>query len=105
MSGQGHAGADYWKDKYGGDVDKALDSMIDHIWNEAADKIDHKSEETDKSQQAINSNNKYRAATGGLFEHHAVTEIAENGPEIVLNKQDTENILKAVSMMREAVGR
>lgn len=105
MSGQGHAGADYWKDKYGGDVDKALDSMIDHIWNEAADKINHKSEETDKSQQAINSNNKYRAATGGLFEHHAVTEIAENGPEIVLNKQDTENILKAVSMMREAVGR
>lgn len=105
MSGQGHAGADYWKDKYGGDVDKALDSMIDHIWNEAADKIDHKSEETDKSQQAINSNNKYRAATGGLFERHAVTEIAENGPEIVLNKQDTENILKAVSMMREAVGR
>lgn len=60
MSGQGHAGADYWKDKYGGDVDKALDSMIDHIWNEAADKISHKSEETDKSQQAINSNNKYQ---------------------------------------------
>lgn len=105
MSGQGHAGADYWKDKYGGDVDKALDSMIDHIWNEAADKINHKSEETDKSQQAINSNNKYRAATGGLFEHPAVTEIAENGPEIVLNRQDTENILKAVSMMREAVGK
>lgn len=43
------------------------------------------------------------AYTGGLFTEPDVTKIAEKGPELVLNKEDTENILKAVSLMRQTV--
>lgn len=43
------------------------------------------------------------AYTGGLFTEPDVTRIAEKGPEIVLNAKDTENILAAVTLMRQTV--
>lgn len=46
---------------------------------------------------------KYASATGNLFTKPAITSVAENGPEIVLNAQDTANILAAVQAMRETV--
>lgn len=44
------------------------------------------------------------AYTGGLFTDPSLTSIAEKGPEIVLNADDTKNILAAVAMMRQTVG-
>lgn len=43
------------------------------------------------------------AATGGLFNSPNVTSIAEDGPELVLNNADTENILNAVKAIRGVV--
>lgn len=41
--------------------------------------------------------------TGGLVSANGVYELAEEGPELVLNAEDTKNILAAVSMMRQTV--
>lgn len=41
--------------------------------------------------------------TGGLVGSRGIYELAEKGPELVLNNEDTKNILAAVSTMREAV--
>lgn len=43
------------------------------------------------------------AYTGGLFSKPDLTAIAERGPELVLNAEDTKNILAAVAMMRQTV--
>lgn len=40
---------------------------------------------------------------GGLLKTPSIHQIAENGPEIVLNPEDTRNILEAVKHMRETV--
>ena len=40
------------------------------------------------------------AYTGGLFSEPNVTNIAEKGPELVLNTEDTAKILKAVQLVR-----
>lgn len=40
---------------------------------------------------------------GGLLKTPNIHQIAENGPEIVLNPEDTRNILEAVKRMRETV--
>lgn len=42
-------------------------------------------------------------ASGGLIDEEQVIKVAEKGPELVLNAEDTENILKAVSLMRQTV--
>ena len=41
--------------------------------------------------------------TGGLVTEPGTYNLAEKGPEIVLNADDTKNILAAVSMMRQTV--
>lgn len=41
--------------------------------------------------------------TGGLVTEQGIYELAEKGPEIVLNAEDTKNILAAVAMMRQTV--
>lgn len=46
---------------------------------------------------------KFGLYTGGLVKDRGTYELAEKGPELVLNKEDTENILKAVSLMRQTV--
>lgn len=46
---------------------------------------------------------KTKAATGGLFNSPNITGIAEEGPELVLNNADTENILNAVKAIRGIV--
>lgn len=46
---------------------------------------------------------KAKAATGGLFNSPNITGIAEEGPELVLNNADTENILNAVKAIRGIV--
>jgi len=43
----------------------------------------------------------YNSASGNLFGTPSLTTIAENGPEIVLNPTDTENLLRAVAMLRQ----
>lgn len=43
------------------------------------------------------------AYTGGLVSERGIYELAEKGPEIVLNADDTKNILAAVAMMRQTV--
>lgn len=40
---------------------------------------------------------------GGLLKTPSIHQIAENGPELVLNPEDTQNILEAVKHMRETV--
>lgn len=42
-------------------------------------------------------------ASGGLIKTPQVRSLAEEGPELVLNAEDTRNILSAVSQMREVV--
>lgn len=42
-------------------------------------------------------------ASGGLIKTPQVRSLAEEGPELVLNAEDTENILRAVKYMRETV--
>ena len=42
-------------------------------------------------------------ASGGLVKTPQVRSLAEEGPELVLNADDTRNILSAVSQMREVV--
>lgn len=42
-------------------------------------------------------------ASGGLVKTPQVRSLAEEGPELVLNAEDTRNILSAVSQMREVV--
>lgn len=46
---------------------------------------------------------KYGVYTGGLISQRGTYELAERGPELVLNNEDTKNILDAVSTMRQAV--
>ena len=45
----------------------------------------------------------HRSASGNYFSKPGVTTIAEKGPEIVLNPEDTQNILAAVRMVRATV--
>lgn len=42
-------------------------------------------------------------SSGGLIKTPQVRSLAEEGPELVLNAEDTENILRAVKYMRETV--
>lgn len=42
-------------------------------------------------------------ATGGLVSTRGIYELAEDAPEIVLNPEDTRNILSAVQTMREVI--
>lgn len=42
-------------------------------------------------------------ASGGLIKTPQVRSLAEEGPELVLNKDDTQNILEAVKNMRETI--
>lgn len=46
---------------------------------------------------------KFGLWTGGLVSQRGTYELAEKGPELVLNNQDTENILAAVANMRQLV--
>lgn len=46
---------------------------------------------------------KKRTASGGLIKTPQVRSLAEEGPELVLNKDDTQNILEAVKNMRETI--
>lgn len=45
----------------------------------------------------------YKTASGGLIKTPQVRSLAEEGPELVLNADDTQNILNAVKHMREVV--
>lgn len=49
------------------------------------------------------STKKKRTASGGLIKTPQVRSLAEEGPELVLNKDDTQNILEAVKNMRETI--
>lgn len=42
-------------------------------------------------------------ATGGLVDSERIIKAGEEGPELVLNAEDTKNILAAVAMMRQTV--
>lgn len=95
--------------------EEAADMIVDHIYNRfeegAYDGWNFGGQESGKElidyalegMDQIYNKDKEHAATGGLFSRRTTTEIAENGPELVLNADDTKNILAAVSQMREVV--
>lgn len=45
--------------------------------------------------------NKHGAYTGGLFSEPTISSLAEKGPELVLNAEDTQKILEAVQLVRQ----
>ncbi len=89
--------------------EEAADMIVDHIYNRfeegAYDGWNFGGQESGKElidyalegMDQIYNKDKEHAATGGLFSRRTTTEIAENGPELVLNADDTKNILTAVS--------
>lgn len=95
--------------------EEAADMIVDHIYNRfeegAYNGWNYGGQESGKElidyalegMDQIYNKDKEHAATGGLFSRRTTTEIAENGPELVLNADDTKNILAAVSQMREVV--
>lgn len=94
--------------------DEAAQMIVDHIFGRydegAYDGWNYGSGESDKELTTYTTEvtvtqkkNTSHAATGGLFDKRTVTEVAENGPELVLNKDDTKNVLEAVRNMREVV--
>lgn len=59
--------------------------------------------QTENGDVIIQSNPDKHSATGGLFTKPDATNIAEDGPELVLNASDTQNILNAVKAIRGVV--
>lgn len=59
--------------------------------------------DTDKVVVNGDKHNIMPTASGGLIKTPQVRSLAEEGPELVLNAEDTENILRAVKYMRETV--
>lgn len=86
--------------------DQAADMIVDHIFGRfdegMYDSYDYGEKDSEKEYTVI-VKPKTGAATGGLFSNPTVSSLAEEGPELVLNKEDTKNILEAVQNMREVV--
>lgn len=61
------------------------------------------SSKTHDSIERLKQQGILQSYTGGYFETPNITTIAEKGPELVLNAEDTKNILAAVQVMRQAV--
>lgn len=88
-------------------LEDAMDALTDTLWtiyNDADNEDAYwNNDNWDFNAGKHGGSTKTHAATGGLFEKETVTGIAEDGPELVLNKEDTKNILEAVRNMREIV--
>lgn len=65
--------------------------------------VDQAKQELKQIQTAHKNDPNYTptTATGGLIKTPQVRSLAEEGPELVLNAEDTKNILKAVQQVRE----
>lgn len=83
-------------------IDKMVEAAI-------AGKLTGGVDEFDESEASKIYNDRYGnssslfTASGGLIKTPQIRSLAEEGPELVLNNQDTQNILDAVKNMREVV--
>lgn len=84
-------------DYMAGQIAEVMKKMQQGIW-ERWDEVDEWSEEHREEIQ-----NYGKTASGGLVKTPQVRSLAEEGPELVLNSTDTQNILDAVKHMREVV--
>lgn len=78
----------------------ALDGSLSGLLAELSQEREQKKEDTgwDDETQSYK-----KTASGGLIKTPQVRSLAEDGAELVLNAEDTQNILKAVSLVRETV--
>lgn len=84
-------------DYMAGQIAEVMKKMQQGIW-EQWDEVDEWSE-----QHRDDIQNYGKTASGGLIKTPQVRSLAEDGPELVLNSTDTQNILDAVKHMREVV--
>lgn len=88
-------GTNYWKIKGTNFYAKQSDLVEDRV--------------NGNRQFYVPANTKYyvikKTASGGLISTPQIRSLAEEGPELVLNAEDTKNILATVKMMREVVAR
>lgn len=78
-------------------IAEVMEKLDQGIW-ERWDEVDEWSEQHREEIQ-----NYGKTASGGLIKTPQVRSLAEDGPELVLNSTDTQNILDAVKNMREVV--
>lgn len=78
-------------------IAEVMEKLDQGIW-ERWDEVDEWSEQHREEIQ-----NYSKTASGGLIKTPQVRSLAEDGPELVLNSTDTQNILDAVKNMREVV--
>lgn len=78
-------------------IAEVMEKLNQGIW-ERWDEVDEWSEQHREEIQ-----NYGKTASGGLIKTPQVRSLAEDGPELVLNSTDTQNILDAVKNMREVV--
>lgn len=84
-------------DYMAGQIAEVMKKLEQGIW-ERWDEVDEWSE-----QHRDDIQNYGKTASGGLVKAPQVRSLAEDGPELVLNSTDTQNILDAVKHMREVV--
>lgn len=84
-------------DYMAGQIAEVMKKLEQGIW-ERWDEVDEWSE-----QHRDDIQNYGKTASGGLVKTPQVRSLAEDGPELVLNSTDTQNILDAVKHMREVV--
>lgn len=84
-------------DYMAGQIAEVMKKLEQGIW-ERWDEVDEWSE-----QHRDEIQNYGKTASGGLIKTPQVRSLAEDGPELVLNSTDTQNILDAVKHMREVV--
>lgn len=84
-------------DYMAGQIAEVMKKLEQGIW-ERWDEVDEWSEQHREEIQ-----NYGKTASGGLIKTPQVRSLAEDGPELVLNSTDTQNILDAVKHMREVV--
>lgn len=86
--------------------------IVQWLFEERKQKLSHMSkEEQERWMEGYALNNQAAffkhwlgaTSSGGLISTPQIRSLAEDGPELVLNRDDTKNILAAVSMMREVI--
>lgn len=77
---------------------KGLNQGLDNLTNALAEQKSKKA--TALGYDGTNGNPDWRTASGGLITTPQVRSLAEEGPELVLNAEDTQKILEAVRLVR-----
>lgn len=83
-------------------IDKMVEAAIAGKLTGGVDEVDESEASKIYNDRYGNSSSLF-TASGGLIKTPQIRSLAEEGPELVLNNQDTQNILDAVKNMREVV--